>query len=327
VRAFSVKTAAPLRIERNAMQSSSRALALCALFFAAASILPRVAQAHGFAGDRFFPPTITTDDPFAADELSLPTVSYFKNSGDAGSPGNHEIDAGFEFDKLIVPHLAIGVSDTYSWFHPTPVTSSNPGSHGFSNLELDIKYELYVNAPHEFIFSVGMESDLGGTGSRSLDRDSFTTFTPTLYFGKGFGDLPQVLAPLQPIAVTVTLGEELPTEAKSPDALDWGLSLEYQISYLQQHVADIGIPAPFKNMIPLVEFSGTTSENRGPCTTTGTINPGVLFEAHYFQLGVEALIPMNRDSGEHVGAVFQIQFFIDDIAPKLFGKPLFFGDN
>jgi hypothetical protein len=31
--------------------------------------------AHGFAGSRFFPATIVIDDPFVADELSLPTVS------------------------------------------------------------------------------------------------------------------------------------------------------------------------------------------------------------------------------------------------------------
>src|SRR6476646_5026684 len=31
--------------------------------------------AHGFAGKRFFPATLATDDPFVADELSLPTLS------------------------------------------------------------------------------------------------------------------------------------------------------------------------------------------------------------------------------------------------------------
>ena len=30
------------------------------------------ALAHGFAGQRFFPATILTDDPFVADEMSLP---------------------------------------------------------------------------------------------------------------------------------------------------------------------------------------------------------------------------------------------------------------
>ena len=36
-------------------------------------------RAHGFEGERFFPPTIQTDDPFAVDELSLPVVSVFNN--------------------------------------------------------------------------------------------------------------------------------------------------------------------------------------------------------------------------------------------------------
>jgi len=35
------------------------------------------AAAHGLVGQRFFPATLTIDDPFVADELSLPTVSTF----------------------------------------------------------------------------------------------------------------------------------------------------------------------------------------------------------------------------------------------------------
>src|SRR5438045_6833731 len=38
-------------------------------------VVPTIARAHGFAGSRFFPATLTTDDPFVNDELSLPTVS------------------------------------------------------------------------------------------------------------------------------------------------------------------------------------------------------------------------------------------------------------
>ncbi len=302
-----------------------RIAALCAAIAPCAA--SRFAYAHGFAGDRFFPPTITTDDPFAADELAFPTLSYFKNSADSGSPGNHEIDASFEFDKLILPHFSAGISDTYSWFHSTPPTAANPSTHGFQNLELNLKYELIVNAPHEFILSVGIKSDLGGTGSLSIGRDSFSTFTPTLYFGKGFGDLPPILAPLKPLVLTGTLGEEFPTEASAPNSLDWGLSLQYQLPYLQQHVADIGIPAPFKNMIPLIELAANTTENRRPSFTTGTLNPGVLYETKYFQIGVEALVPINHDSGDHIGAVVQIWFFLDDMAPKYFGKPLFNGGN
>ena len=34
------------------------------------------AGAHGMIGQRFFPATLAIDDPFVADELSLPTVSF-----------------------------------------------------------------------------------------------------------------------------------------------------------------------------------------------------------------------------------------------------------
>src|SRR5271168_4930573 len=71
------------------------------------------AQAHGFVGDRFFPPTIATDDPFATDELSLPAVSIVENSAGGGSPQTQVIDTGFEFDKEILPRFAIGISDDY----------------------------------------------------------------------------------------------------------------------------------------------------------------------------------------------------------------------
>ncbi len=42
-----------------------------ATFTASLKLCP--ADAHGFAGERFFPATILTDDPSVADEMSLPT--------------------------------------------------------------------------------------------------------------------------------------------------------------------------------------------------------------------------------------------------------------
>jgi hypothetical protein len=48
------------------------------------------ALAHGFAGERFFPATILTDDPFAADDMSRPlSVTAFHRelpSGDLARP-------------------------------------------------------------------------------------------------------------------------------------------------------------------------------------------------------------------------------------------------
>jgi hypothetical protein len=44
------------------------------------------------------------------------------------------------------------------------------------------------------------------------------------------------------------------------------------------------------DIIPLVEFTATTPTNRSGETTTGSINPGFLWEQPDYQLGVEAVI-------------------------------------
>jgi hypothetical protein len=278
-----------------------------------------VSTAHGIVGDRFFPPTLTTDDPFAVDELSLPSLSLFANPGD-GSLSSREIDAGFEFDKEILPNFSLGVSDTF-------ISIKTPGvgtSSGLANLEIIAKYVLWTNARHEAIFSVGLKSEIGGTGNPNIGAASFSTFTPNIYFGKGFGDLGDSLGWARPIAITGQIGQSFPTSAADPNNLVWGFALEYSLPYLQQHVKDVGLPAPLKNMIPLVEFSMQTAENRGQGgITTGTINPGVLWETPDFQIGAEALIPINSRTGPHIGAIVTLQIYIDDLFPKLFGHPLF----
>ena len=53
--------------------------------------------------------------------------------------------------------------------------------------------------------------------------------------------------------------------------------------------------------------------------TTGTINPGVIWVGKYYQVGVEAMIPVNRQSGTGVGAIAQLHFFLDDIFPNTIG--------
>ena len=285
--------------------------------------------AHGFEGDRFFPPTISTDDPFATDEFSV-TASSFNNpaASDGSSPKTREVDISSEFDKEIFPKFALGVSGTY--INLDPQGHQAAAQDGFDNVSISAKYQLWENAPHEWILSLGGEIDLGDTGSKALGVDSFSTYTPTLYFGKGFGDLPASLRYLKPFALTGTVGVSIPGKSANSDgsfnsdALQWGFALEYSLPYLQQHVEDIGLPKPLSQIIPLVEFSNTTPLDRSGGTTTGTINPGLLWEQPDFQVGAEAVIPINAHTGPNVGAVLSVQIYIDDIFPKIFGHPVFF---
>ncbi len=246
-------------------------------------------------------------------------MTAFGDPASEGTPGTRETDWGFEFDKEILPHFALGISDDYV----SQSGRGQPSNYGWDDIEVSAKYQLWQNDPHEAIVSVGLVSDIGGTGSQNVG-DAFSTLTPTFYFGKGFGDLPESVNYLRPLAVTGTLGESFPTSADDPNQFQWGFAVEYSLPYLQEEVKDIGLPAPFKDMIPLVEFAMATNENRdGRGLTTGTINPGVLWETPYFELGVEAVLPVNGDSGSNVGFILQTWIFIDDLFPKVFGNPIF----
>ena len=145
-----------------------------------------------FAGPRFFPATLTTDDPFVADELSLPTLQTF-HTPDHG--GTREFGVSIDLAKTITPYLDLELGQDEVNLFP------HDGRHktGFSNLELGSKFQFYVNAPHETILSLGLDATVGGTGGRQVGRDPFTTFSPGLFFGKGFGDLPDNVAFLRPL--------------------------------------------------------------------------------------------------------------------------------
>jgi len=292
-----------------------RAALACALVIL---IAPAPIRAHGFEGDRFFPPTPLTDDPFAVDELSLPEIQYNPASA------NRELDVTGSFTKEIFPKFALSIQDTYVNLNP----KGGPAQDGWSPLTLNAKYQLWEIPGHEFILALGSDFTLGGTGSKALPSyQYYTTYTPSLYLGKGFNEFPDNLKYLRPFAFTAVIGYDLYSNAAASNALEWSGSLQYQLDYLQQHVEDIGLPKPFRDMIPLVEFQMTTPTNRSAQPTTGTINPGVLWEGQYCQLSLEASIPLNSRSGPAVGGLFQIQFFIDDLFPKVFGHPLFLGDN
>lgn len=307
-----------VRRKSRCLLATAPALAACAV-----TCSTIVVHAHGILGDRFFPATLTTDDPFAVDELNLPTISCVRNAASGDSAASREIDAGFEFDKEIFPNFALGVSDQYIAQHGVDGGTS---AYGWDNLTLTAKYAFWENEPHEAIISAGLKAAIGGTGNKAVS-DAFSTLTPTFYFGKGLGDLPESLSALRPLAFTGSIGQTFPTEASTANSLDWGFAVEYSLPYLQQHVADVGLKSPLKDLIPLVEFSLSTDENRDTRgITTGSINPGIIWISKYVQLGAEAMIPINRNSGEHVGFIFQAWIFIDDLFPHAFGHPVF-GDH
>jgi hypothetical protein len=153
--------------------------------------------------------------------------------------------------------------------------------------------------------------------------------SPLIDFGKGFGDLPESLPWLRPIAITGNLSFGFPTKTQSagfpnPNLFNDGFAFEYSLEFLRHHVKDVGLTAPFDRMFPLVEVSLSTSLNRGlGGQTVGTIQPGIIWAGQYMQIGAEAIIPASRLTGHGYGGVVQRHFYLDDLFPNSIGRPLF----
>jgi hypothetical protein len=274
------------------------------------ALVPAPAGAHGVIGQRFFPATISSDDPFAADELALPTITSF----------DRETDIDVDYSKSIVRGFAIAVGIR----HLDRRSPAAPRERGFGNLEISSALEVYRNPKHELIVTTGLDWEVGGTGNKAVAERS-STFTPTIKFGKGFGDLPDSLGYLRPLAVTGTVGYAIPGARGEPRSVEWAGAIEYSLLYLQNNVRDQGFSNVVAHLSPVVEFNLSSSTRSGSGGTTGTINPGLIWSGQYMQVAAEAVVPVNRQSGHGIGFIAQLHFYIDDIFPHSLGTPIFGG--
>jgi hypothetical protein len=235
-------------------------------------------------------------------------------------------ELGLGFSKRIFPSFGLELNVPLRWVH----AADDGTESGLGNLEVALKYQFLTSAEHEAILSVGLSSELGGTGSSRVGAESFSTLSPALFFGKGFGaDLPPSWRYLRPIAITGVVGPSFPTQkstegVQNPTTVTWAFTVQYSFMYLHSAVKDVGLGAPLNRMVAVVELPFQTCVN-GDCAglTTGTINPGVTWIGRYLELGLSAEIPVNARSGTGVGVFALVHVFLDDLFPGSVGRPLF----
>ena len=304
---------------------------LASWLIAAATVMSwQTAAAHGIAGNRLFPGTLSFDDPAVSDEFAF-TPSWVDRralDGSAVTDGS----VSWEFTRLLFPTVAVVVDSGFTHRYWTELQRN-----GFDTTTVSLKGLLYESDPHEVLVSAELGWGIGGSGSPSVGTSQPNTVRPALYFGKGFGDLPDRLSWLRPFAITGAFAAEIPTVAHStilgvssasPElvpvpyqdvpTLHWDFSLQYSTYYLTPRYT--GGPAkeePLNQFVPLVEFTFDTP--RGQKTIA---NPGVAYAANTWQFAVEAVVPLDSVAGHGVGVRTQLLLFLDDLVPSVFGKPL-----
>lgn len=274
------------------------------------AFIPVGAHAHAIAGQRLFPSTLTFDDPGIGAELPL-VFSHVR------ADGVTQDDLGIAVTKPVTQNFSLIAGTDYVGVSQ----AGAPASHGWGNFEFGGVWQVYRNAASESIGSFSVSRSFAHTGSRAT-RDDFSTWSPAFNFGQGFGNAHADW--LRPFALTGSLGLDLPNDRNEPRMLNWGLSLQYSVPYLQNFVKYAGIKAPFDKMIPIIELPMQTCLDRG-ChgQTTGYLAPGVIWIGRFVQWGFELQIPVNRRTGNAVGVMFGFDFYLDDLAPHGFGAPLF----
>ncbi|HET6369885.1 MAG TPA: hypothetical protein VFG95_01725 [Nitrospiria bacterium] len=274
------------------------------------------ASAHGVIGPRFIPESISVLDPFPSDEMDLLAYSHFKDTESL-------TDAyGAGFSKRLSRDLAVGIDAEYNRIRPN---DGSPVMRGFQNIALEVKYAMVRVPEHEFLASTAVEWEVGGTGDTSVGREAHSTVTPQFLFGYGMGDLPDALSYFKPLAVTgqigitTTIGNRTDEAAEIADILTYGLAVQYSVPYLQTMIKDIGLRWPFNRLFPMVEFNFETVLN-GPNEgqTTALVNPGLTWAGRFYQVGVEAMLPLNDRTGDHLGVQALIHLYLDDMFPDFY---------
>jgi hypothetical protein len=279
---------------------------------------PKPAGAYTASGDRNFPaalilPQLAPGDEFYLNYTMLPLVGTGPGSPTRSSSLNAVLG------KTITDDLGIFIEESYSWNN----LQGGGTNYGWQNQDGSIRYLAINNIDHEFLMSLGLDRETGGTGATRVGASPSGATTPQIYFAKGFGDLD--VGYLRPLAVTTFSGVTLADTAPRPDIVSNGFTVEYSIPYLQSKVQTFDLPDLFRQLTPMTEvlFTSPVGRSYGE-RTTALIAPGVSYNGGGWELAVEALVPATRATGTGVGVTAQLHIALDFFMPDSpLGHPIF----
>ena len=187
-------------------------------------LIPSAGYAYTAAGDRTFPATLNLPQVAPTDAFWSTFNAQPMTPANTGGP-TYQTQFTGTYSKLITERLGFQLEDGLTRLDRLGTSSVN----GAQNFHLVLQYQPVVDQPHEFVLSVQVDQEFGGTGTRSVNSDPQSATTPAVIFGKGLGDLP--IGHWRPLAVTGFAGYQAGYGARTSD-FTGGFSLQYSILYL-----------------------------------------------------------------------------------------------
>jgi len=275
------------------------------------------AFAYSATGDRLFPATLVLPQIAPGDEFYVNAMTLPSAGGTAGA-ASRASNFTATYTKTITDRLGIVLDETWTRIDRVGAGSSN----GWQNTDTAVKYLAIVDQPHEFLFTVGLDREFGGTGALRAGASASSATTPAVFFGKGLGDLD--IGYWRPLAVTGSVGYQIADTRPRPDLVTPGFVVEYSIPYLQSKVQSLDLPDYVRGLTPMTEVSFTTPAGRSfGMRTTALIAPGLSYAGAGWELAIEGLVPASRATGRGGGVIAQFHLSLDFVAPETVGRPLF----
>jgi hypothetical protein len=283
-------------------------------------LTPTAVNAYTAAGDRNFPAQLVLPQIGPTDALWIPISTMPMEALKTTDPTRNTSFEG-TYSKLITEELGIQLGD--GLIHQNRLRASSVT--GAQNFSAVLQYETILDPPHEFLLSVRVAHEFGGTGDQIVGSEKSGATTPGVTFGKGLGDLP--IGYWRPLAITGFAGYEIGEGART-NVFQAGFSVQYSIPYLMSKVANVDLPPFVRGMTPIAEVFFTTpvSHISGQGTnTTLVVAPGVSYSrGKGWELGIEAMIPTTRATGHGIGVIAQLLIQLDYLLPEsVLGRPIF----
>ncbi|HEU0218703.1 MAG TPA: hypothetical protein VFQ90_18750 [Stellaceae bacterium] len=276
------------------------------------------ALAYTASGDRNFPATLVLPQLAPGDQSYL-NYSMLPQSSHGAGTANRVSNFTATYGKSITDNFGIFLDETY-----TGVGIEAGGTQwGWQNLDGSLRYLALNNLDHEFILSLGLDREIGGTGAARVGASPSGATTPQLYLAKGLGDLD--IGYLRPLAITTFSGMTIADKAPRPDVLNTGFTVEYSLPYLQSKVESLDLPDVVRKLTPMTEVLITSPVGRSyGSRTTVLIAPGVSYAGEGWEFAVEALVPATSATGSGVGVTAQLHLALDFLfADSVVGRPIF----